>query len=105
MIDKRTYARTPIDQPLEFRLKSGNARIAGIARDISVGGTFIETKDPAPFSAEVVLHITLPGDDREVALPGVVRWTRDNGMGVQFGLLGARETHLITEIERRASGT
>ncbi len=33
-------------------------------------------------------------------LPGVVRWVRDGGMGVQFGLLGALETHVITEIGR-----
>jgi hypothetical protein len=31
----------------------------------------------------------------------VVRWVRDGGMGVQFGLLGAVETHIITEISRQ----
>jgi hypothetical protein len=29
-----------------------------------------------------------------------VRWTRSDGMGVQFGLIGARETHAITELTR-----
>jgi hypothetical protein len=33
-------------------------------------------------------------------LPGIVRWTKQDGMGVQFRLLGARETHAITEIMR-----
>jgi hypothetical protein len=34
-------------------------------------------------------------------LPGTVRWTKAGAgaMGVQFGLLGARETFVITQIE------
>ena len=32
-----------------------------------------------------------------------VRWARDGKIGVQFGLLGARETHVITEIAKRDS--
>jgi type IV pilus assembly protein PilZ len=62
---------------------------------------FVETSAPAPFRAEVVVHIVLPGHGAPFALPGVVRWTRGGGMGVQFGLIGARETHAITEVTRR----
>jgi Tfp pilus assembly protein PilZ len=59
---------------------------------------FIETKTPFPFGTEVVIQMRLPGLKEEVGLPGVVRWTRADGMGIQFGLLGARETHAITEV-------
>jgi hypothetical protein len=34
---------------------------------------------------------------REMELPAVVRWTDKNGMGVQFLLVGARDTHEISE--------
>jgi Tfp pilus assembly protein PilZ len=61
---------------------------------------FVETATPAAFGADVILHVELPGGTEPFALPGVVRWVRDGGMGVQFGLLGALETHLITEINR-----
>jgi type IV pilus assembly protein PilZ len=76
----------------------------GIARDIAVGGMFIETSTPARFGAEVIIHVELPGQDGAVSLPGVVRWLHDGGMGVQFGLLGAVETHTITEISRKHGG-
>ena len=33
-------------------------------------------------------------------LPGVVRWVRTDGMGVQFRLLGVHETHAITEVTK-----
>jgi len=30
---------------------------------------------------------------RGLKIPGIVRWTKGDGFGVQFQLLGARETH------------
>ncbi len=61
---------------------------------------FIETTTPLPFKSELTVHITLPGQKAPFAFPGVVRWTRSDGMGVQFGLIGARETHAITEVTK-----
>jgi type IV pilus assembly protein PilZ len=97
-VELRRFTRAPLEQPLEFKTKSSDRRIRGLAKDISVGGMFVETEEPAAFGAEVVVHVTLPADPRELRFPGVVRWTNAHGMGVQFGLLGARETHAITEI-------
>jgi Tfp pilus assembly protein PilZ len=87
---------------MEFTQKNADGRGKGLARDISVGGMFVQTETPAAFGAEVIVLITLPSDPKEMRLPGVVRWKRPDGMGVQFGLLGARETHAITEIVKRA---
>ena len=87
---------------MEFTQKNADGRSKGLARDISVGGMFVQTEAPAAFGAEVIVYITLPSDPKEMRLPGVVRWKRPDGMGVQFGLLGARETHAITEIVKRA---
>ena len=38
----------------------------------------------------------LPGLKDEVAIDAVVRWAKPAGMGVQFGRMGARETHALT---------
>jgi Tfp pilus assembly protein PilZ len=100
--EQRRFARALLDLPLVFRQKDHDVQASGIGRDISVGGMFIETENPAPFGSEVVVVTPLPGERGEFSLPGVVRWTKPEGMGVQFGLLGARETHLITEITRKA---
>jgi type IV pilus assembly protein PilZ len=32
------------------------------------------------------------------ALPAIVRWVTAKEMGIQFGLLGARETYALTEL-------
>ena len=98
MIELRRYQRAPIDVTLEFTLKGGNERLAGRATDISLGGMFVLTSQPPAFGAEVVIHVVVPGQKSTFSLPGVVRWCRPDGMGVQFGNLGARETHAITEL-------
>jgi type IV pilus assembly protein PilZ len=103
LVELRRFTRAPLETPLQFSNKKGDRRerVEGIARDISVGGMFIESQLPAGFGDEIVVYLTLPGSATELVLPGVVRWTRSGGMGVQFGLLGARETHAITEIVKQ----
>jgi uncharacterized protein (TIGR02266 family) len=100
-LELRRYHRAPLDCPLEFVPKGGNDRVKARAKDISLGGMFVQTEKPLAFGLELVVHITLPGQKAPFALPAVVRWSRaGEGMGVQFGLLGARETHAITELTK-----
>jgi type IV pilus assembly protein PilZ len=102
MTEQRRFARAPMQQPLVFKRKGDDTPSRGIGKDISVGGMYIETTTPAPFGAEVVVVTALSGQRGELSLPGVVRWLKPGGMGVQFSLLGARETHVITELVRLA---
>ncbi|HEY8089155.1 MAG TPA: PilZ domain-containing protein [Polyangiaceae bacterium] len=100
MVELRRYQRAPIDVPVEFVAKGATARSGGQAKDVSLGGMFVETAEPPAFGADVVVHVTLPGQKTAFALPAVVRWLGGGGMGLQFGLLGARETHAITELTK-----
>lgn len=101
MIEQRRYARAPISAPVSFSVKGQPDKRAGVAKDVSIGGMSVETAAPGAFGNEVIIHVVLPGSGEVHALPGVVRWVRGGAMGVQFGLLGALETHLITEINRK----
>jgi hypothetical protein len=99
----RRHQRAPIDVPVEVVAKGSTERSSGRSRDISVGGMFILTPTPLAFGADLVVHVTLPGEKSPFAMPGVVRWSKaGEGMGIQFGLLGARETHAITELTKEA---
>ncbi len=102
-MEKRRHARATIDLPVLFAAKGAESYGSGIGKDISIGGMFIETGEPAAFGAEVVVRVrfrTPSGSEQDFDLPGVVRWVRSGGMGVQFGLLGALETHAITELTK-----
>jgi PilZ domain-containing protein len=101
LVELRRYERTPIDVEVEFERKGSNDRRVGRATDISLGGMFLRAPEPPGFSTEIVVYMRVRGQRAPIAIPGVVRWTRGDGMGIQFGLLGARETHAITEITKR----
>ena len=101
VIEQRRYARAPIESTVSFFVKGESAERSGTARDVSIGGMSVETTNSAPFGADIVVHAILPGAPETLALPAIVRWVRDGRMGLQFGLLGAKETHLITEIGRK----
>jgi type IV pilus assembly protein PilZ len=101
--DLRRYSRVPFHAPVTFTAKGSEETSEGECRDLSLGGMFIETTTPRPFGSEVVVHVSVPGEAKPYVLPGVVRWVRGGGMGVQFGLLGARETNMITRFAAGAA--
>lgn len=50
-----------------------------------------------------LVQIHAPYKSRTIVLTGTVRWVNEhNGFGLQFELLGARETHTVTELMRAA---
>jgi type IV pilus assembly protein PilZ len=101
VVELRRHQRATIDIPVQFVAKGSTDAFQGQARDISVGGMFVQTPSPLAFGADVVVSLTLPGQKTPFSLPAVVRWSRTGeGMGLQFGLIGARETHAITELTK-----
>ena len=102
MREKRQHQRAQVTLDVTLELPSGES-LAAKSTDLSLGGMFIESSEaPPPFGTSVVVGCTLPrlGAAR---LPAVVRWTKPGGFGVQFGLLGARETHGIGQLVRSAA--
>src|SRR5207253_10203054 len=82
VVELRRYERTPIDIAVDFSPPGSTQRSSGRGSEISLGGMFIETSTPQAFSTEIVVHVWIPGQRAELAIPGVVRWARDGGMGV-----------------------
>ena len=44
------------------------------------------------------MFLRLPGLNDEAKVKSKVRWTETTGMGVQFGMMGARETYALTKL-------
>lgn len=97
MQEKRRHFRKQVSLDVEFSVGDGPRQV-GLCRDFSLGGVHVDTTTPAPFGANVTMFIRLKGSANVSALPGIVRWVKGGSMGVQFGLLGARETYAITEM-------
>lgn len=97
MQEKRSHYRKSVGYEVQFSV-GDKPRVDGLCRDLSLGGLNVQTDRPAPFGTKITIHIQLHGIEDTRALPGTVRWVKDGAMGVQFGLLGARDTYAITEM-------
>lgn len=97
MHDKRVHPRIPLSADVACEA-AGGATIRGRAKDISVGGMFIESEASVSFGTQVSIVLRLPNAKADLRLPAVIRWLSPGGFGVQFGLLGARETHALSEL-------
>jgi len=98
--DKRTHPRVTVDTPVSCEVRGG-AAFGGMAKDISIGGMFVESTEVLPFGTEITIVGRFPGAKADLRLPAIVRWTKPTGFGVQFGALGARETHAISQLLKR----
>ena len=108
MTEHRRSPRVALDHAVEFLTKDLDSalRMDGVGKEISLGGMFIQTVSTVRFGEYIVVYLTLPGGKREMALPAVVRWGREDGIGVQFGQLGAHDTHAVVEfMARKTSAT
>ena len=97
--DMRLYPRVAVAIAVSCE-RQGAPPVQGTTRDIGIGGAFVESTEPLLFGTEVVIVARLANGGAFLRLPAIVRWTKPNGFGVQFGLLGARETHALAELSK-----
>ncbi len=97
MAENRKHPRKLIETHVAFQVGDGPL-VEAHCRDVSLGGMFIHTDAPLPYGAKVRLYLRLPGLREEAVVDAVVRWSKPDGMGVQFGVMGARETHALTQM-------
>ena len=99
MTEQREHHRVPISFTVTC-IQADASSFEGQARDVSVGGLFVECERSLAFGTQ--LTIVAKGlAARELRLPAVVRWAEPRGFGVQFGLLGAYATHVIVELVKK----
>jgi len=101
MREKRKHLRVPISHPVLCEPSSGEP-FAAVMTDLGLGGARLEGAHTPNFSAKLFISLRLPGATELSRLPATVRWTRLGSFGVEFGLLGARDTKAIVELMAEA---
>ena len=99
MTEQRKHHRVPVSFKVTCILDEAN-KFEGMARDLSVGGLFVESDRSLAFGTSLTIVATGLAT-RELRLPSVVRWAEAGGFGVQFGLLGAYATHVIVDLVKK----
>jgi hypothetical protein len=99
--DQRKYHRVPVNFNVTC-VPGDGVSFEGSAKDMSVGGMFVECEKHPPIGASITL-VLRGAASRELRLPAIVRWSEPRGFGVQFGLLGAYATHAIVDLVKKSS--
>jgi hypothetical protein len=99
MKERRAHLRVPAQLEVDIELPGTVARPASVI-DIGLGGTRLETLDPPPPGTPLTVIAQLPGARDRSRLAATVRWTNGRHFGVAFGVLAARDTHLIVDLMR-----
>lgn len=97
MDEKRRHHRVPLEAKVTCRATDTEGfQCQANAKDISIGGMYLQSDELPALGRKLELSFQLPGNQAVLKLPAVVRWFAGDGFGVQFQLLGAKETHAIT---------
>lgn len=90
------------DRALKVVLKHSEGWIECVTKNISLGGMYLVTEERLDYGTEVSLEFFVPALKEDVAMEATVRWIKDDGMGVQFGPLRAREVWGLNQLFKSA---
>lgn len=86
------------ERALKVTIAHDEGEFEAVTQNISLGGMYVITEETLSYGAKVKLSVYLPALREDVALDATVRWTKPDGMGVQFGSLRAREVWAFNQL-------
>src|SRR6478609_5874359 len=101
--DKRSSDREAVTLFVEY--EGADDLVGDFTENLSTGGTFVATNRELPTGTKVQLVLSFPGLLEPIAIEGMVRWTRvdgvegDAGAGIEFEPGPGRDT-LASIIDR-----
>jgi uncharacterized protein (TIGR02266 family) len=108
MREHRKHERIPLRMTIEYRSDdTGDHFLMESTQNVSEGGIFIETRDPAPIGTRLEVAFTLPGSGERILAAGTVVWVNEwreegpnpnPGMGIRWDALDEAHRVAITEI-------
>lgn len=118
--ERRRYKRTIVDIPVRIFAPGKKESIKGMAKDISIGGAYIQCGYPFSTGDKLLLEIQYEGlgllhaqvtissgimaeIPERTAEPSIVRWIRqitDKGFGVEFLNLSPANKNFVTRLLR-----
>lgn len=108
--DRRSDSREPIELKVEYERL--NAFFADYTKNISRGGTFIQTRRPLPEGTEFVFQLFVPTLEQPIEIRGEVKWVVEPvggedpdgapaGMGIQFVYASDEERRQVEHLVER----
>ena len=93
---KRAHPRYQFRVPVQ--VSSDQGETSGYSVNVSLGGMLLEIPVPFPFGTKLNLRFRLPGIDSDTEVEATVRWNKENGIGLQFGSLRAKDVWALNRL-------
>lgn len=100
-VGRRVHER--YDRRLDVVVKHQRGRIECVTKNVSLGGMYLVTDERLEYGTAVELEIYLPALKEHASIDATVRWQKDDGMGVQFGPLRAREVWALNQLFKQST--
>lgn len=103
---KREHQRVDTNLSVQVRSPDGRRATSEKIRNISLGGVFIEMKDPLAFGTDIDLEFMLPDGKRTIRCTGFVVWSTKTspdradgrkGIGVRLMGIGVQEMRVLNK--------
>ena len=92
MIDPReTRASQRFEAKLPVTVNVAGRPFSCQTGNVSLGGAFLVTTERFPLGTKLTVRISLPSAKEAIEVGATVRWSDQNGFGVQFDGLRARD--------------
>jgi len=95
-VDKRQNERFACAVDVEYDIEDWS--YGGRIRDISLGGVYIETKQPASLDQEIMLTLNTPNMERHCTITGKIVRRDPKGIGVRFKALSLLQMRVVNSL-------
>lgn len=96
-IDRRKQERVGFETQVVLNIGQAQIQVAGNSRDLSLGGIFVNTAEPAPKGVKCKVRVVLTGTQEQFHLEMVGRVVRreERGLAIEFDVIDLDSyTHL-----------
>ena len=95
MTGRRVHERYECDLALTLVHEGGEQEC--VAANLSLGGMYVLTALELPYGTPCKVRFRLPALKEMTEVEAIVRWKKDDGLGVQFGSLRAKEVWAMNQ--------
>lgn len=113
MVDAPTAPPKPKLRSVKLRLTDGTELTERHVWNTSLGGVFVEMRDPLPFGTELNIEFILPREGQSIRCEGFVVWSTQTspqnapgkqGVGIRLINIGIKEMRQLAEAVARSLG-
>lgn len=95
---EKVAARVPLEFPIEFKRNYARQKDAGVLRNISLTGAFLESQDLEHLLPEDKIVVTFAVTGRRRRIHASIIWKNQLGCGIRFHPSNNRDVQIVDDL-------